>query len=170
MSPAAAPCPGCGSVAASSGAAPPPTLDASAGCWARYGQLLARSYADPHRRGVHQLVVDSYVAQHPVAGGEPKHVRQLALCLMTLQLFVEEGHDVAHGPHLHKRMVANLPPMRALDPPGDRGATTVLDVLAAEDATDHHRLVRAWAREVWQAWDAHHDTVRAWNASALMDP
>ena len=39
---------------------------------------------------------------------------------------------------------------------------TVLDVLDTTDMTEHSRNVMQWARSVWQAWEPHHGTVRAW--------
>lgn len=37
---------------------------------------------------------------------------------------------------------------------------TVNDVLAASDAAAYVEAVTAWATEAWQAWSAHHETVR----------
>jgi hypothetical protein len=42
------------------------------------------------------------------------------------------------------------------------GRMTVADVLDARDPQQHAGLVRAWARDVWDAWTAHHDVVRKW--------
>lgn len=159
-------CPGCGLRLRDAPGPVPSLFGASSGCWRRYGELLARSYSDPDRAGVHQLVVDSYVAQHP-AGGTRQAAQQVALCLMTLELFLERGHDVAQGPALHKRMMKNLPPLEALDPPDTVTGLTVEDVLAAADGADYRRVVREWAQQVWDAWAVHHGTVRRWNDQAL---
>ena len=48
-----------------------------------------------------------------------------------------------------------------------RGLTTAADVLAAQDADEHRRVVRRWGEQVRAAWAPHHATVRAWNARAL---
>jgi hypothetical protein len=159
-------CPGCGLTTPDTGGAPPAELAASAGCWERYGQLLARSYGIEAYRGVHQLVVDTYVAQHP-GGTTRRQVQTLALCLMTLCLFIEDGADPREGPALHKRMVANRPDFHWLQPPPLHGLITVADVLPASIPAEHERLVWAWGRDVWQAWAPHHSTIRKWNASAL---
>jgi hypothetical protein len=112
-------CPGCGMVAPVGGNPAPPEFRASSGCWRRYGELLARSYGAFEYRSVHQLVVDSYVAQHPTDATR-RSVQQVALCLMTLDLFLEQGWDVSRGPDLHERMVANLPELQALGSPTPR--------------------------------------------------
>ncbi len=44
---------------------------------------------------------------------------------------------------------------------------TVADVLRATSGEEHVRLTRAWAASVWEAWAAHHATVRAWAGEAL---
>jgi hypothetical protein len=42
------------------------------------------------------------------------------------------------------------------------GRLTVLHVLQAKTPREHERLVFAWAADVWEAWAAHHRTVRGW--------
>jgi hypothetical protein len=159
-------CPGCGMLSPAGGHPAPPEFSASPGCWRRYGELLARSFGTSEYRSVHQLVVDSYVAQHPT-NATRRSVQQVALCLMTLDLFLEQGWDVARGPDLHERMVTNLPELRALDPPNTTTNLTVEHVLGANDIAAYHHLVQAWAQQVWNAWQAHHRTIRRWNDEAL---
>jgi hypothetical protein len=153
-------CPGYGLDLAENGT-PPPERGASGACFTRYGELLARSYSIPAYRPVHQLVVDAYIAQHP-AGTTHREIQSVAVCLMTLCLFIEEGVDPQEGPALHKRMATQR--FHWLEPPVLSGLRTVEDVLVAGNATDHERLVWAWSRDVWQAWAPHHATIRAWNA------
>ncbi len=131
-----------------------------------YGELLARSYGDPAYRGVHQMVVDAYAAQH--AGGTTRReVQTVALCLMTLCLFLEEDVDPKAGPLLHKQMALNRPHFHWLEPPPQEHISTVADVLDAKDAAEHWGAVRLWAGEVWRAWTPHHATIRLWNSQAL---
>jgi hypothetical protein len=135
-----------------------------------YGEVLARSYGDPECRTVHQVLVDAYAVQHAprdAGGASRRQVQEVALCLMTLGLVVEDGVDPREGPALHKRMVARRPEFRWLAPPPSSGPTTVGDVRGAHDAVEHRRLVLAWGGQVWRAWVAHHATVRAWNTYAL---
>jgi hypothetical protein len=132
----------------------------SAACYICFTRLLARSYSDTARRPVHQLLVDAYGAQHP-GDGARRCVQGVALSLMTLCLFLEDGVDPARGPKLHNEM-ATRPVFHRLDPPVSRGQMTAADVLAAHDADEHRALVREWARQVWRAWAPHHATVRAW--------
>ena len=90
--PHASACPGCGLIGPHSTGAPPAEHVASATCWRLYGELLARSYNNSDYRGVHQMIVDAYAAQH--AGGKSRReVQTVALCLMTLCLFCEDAVD-----------------------------------------------------------------------------
>ncbi len=159
-------CPGCGLVLPASDGPTHRYLGASASCWALFGELLAREFGDPAHFRVHQLTVDTYAAQHP---GEPdrRTIQSVGLHLMTLCLFLERGADVGEGPALHKRIMAHLPYLRWLEPPQFSGRMTVQDVLKARDLGRHEDLVRAWARDVWDAWAGHHATVREWIAEAL---
>ena len=44
-------------------------LASSAGCWARYGEVLAHEYEHPALMHINPLTVDAYAVQHP---GEPE--------------------------------------------------------------------------------------------------
>ena len=158
-------CPGCGLTALKAAGPAPQEQAASAACWAAYGQLLSRSYTDRNYWAVHQIVVDAYAAQH-AGGTSRREVQAVALCLMTLCLFIEHDVDPVQGPALHKRMVARRPDFTWLTPPAQHSLMTVADVLTAQDADQHCRLVGKWGNQVWRAWAPHHATIRAWNAHA----
>ncbi|THJ64936.1 hypothetical protein E8P82_13685 [Arthrobacter echini] len=163
-------CPGCGLTASrptNQVLVPAPERHtASDACWSLYGELLSRSYTDADYRRVHQLVVDTYTAQHAGPTGR-RAVQLVGLCLMTLCLIVEDGVDPVEGPALHRRMMDRRPDLSWLTPPRQHDLMTVADVLTAQDAAQHQRLVGEWARQVWEAWTEHHATIRAWNAYAL---
>lgn len=112
------------------------------------------------------MIVDAYAAQH-AGGTSRREVQSVALCLMTLCLFIENDVDPAQGPALHKQMVVHRPNFVWLAPPKQLGSMTVADVLIARDKDEHCLLVRAWGNQVWQAWATHHATIRAWNNQAL---
>lgn len=152
-------CPGCGLVDAGWQLPPLPAAShASAGCWQRYGELLARSSSGREHRAVHQLVVDAYVGQHPAA--TPRQVRQVALCPMTLSCSPRTVTTSRLDRLLHQRMIAALPRVHFLHPPDTTRLSTVADVLAVDRAAAHRRRVWEGACEVWDAWQPHHATVR----------
>ncbi len=160
-------CPGCGLTTSDTGGDPPAEHVASAACYRLYGELLARDYSDPgYYRRAHQMVVDAYAAQH-AGGTSRREIQTVALCLMTLCLFCEDGISPAEGPRLHQQMAANRPTFTWLPPPPQQHLLTVADVLPARNAAEYECLVRRWAGQVWQAWAPHHATIRNWNSQAL---
>lgn len=135
-------------------------MSSSPGCWAVYGEVLAREYSDPQYFRVHRLTVDSYAVQHP---GSPSRqsIHSVGLHLIRLCLFLEHGlaAEAANaamleaGKHKHDFVW--------LEPPETLGDITVSDVAKATDASEHIRRVRAWARSAWEAWSVHHATIRS---------
>ena len=142
-----------------------PYLGASASCWALYGEVLAREYADPRLFVGNQVTVDTYAVQHPGVP-ERRSVQSVAIHLMTLALWLERGADPRAGSPLHARM-ASRAEYSWLEPPEPNGRLTVAHVHAAKTVDEHREAVRAWAVDVWEAWSPHHATVRAWLSRAL---
>jgi hypothetical protein len=153
-------CAGCGLELPAIDGPAHPYIGASAACWALYGELLAREYQDAELFARHQLTVDTYAVQHPGVE-ERRSAQSVGLHLMTLCLVLGRGADPADGSLLHRRFVER-PAWEWLEPPQPNGTMTVADVIAATSADKHHRLVGAWAADVWAAWAVHHARVRTW--------
>jgi hypothetical protein len=128
----------------------------SEACFAAYGRVLARCYEDAQLLRVRQLPVDAWAVQHPAPSSRVSD-QSLALHLMTLHLFLEEGVDPERGPALHKSMMIGRPDYAWLEPPLHRGALTVADVSQPDRAH-----LEAWARAAWQAWADQHAKVLGW--------
>lgn len=153
-------CPGCGLRAPVHHGPTHPYVVSSPACWAAYGEVLAREYQDQGYGALHQVTVDAYAVQHPGVP-ERRSIQSVALHLITLCLVMEDGADPQAGPRLHQRLAARAS-FHWLEPPRPNGSLTVADVAEATTAADHLRLVEAWARDVWQAWERHHAIVRHW--------
>lgn len=141
-----------------------PYMTSSPGCWERFGLILAEQY-NPARMPFHQLTVDAYAASHPGLPGstakDPRSIQSVAIHLMTLCLFVEHDTDPVHGPKLHRLMVER-PAFTQLAAPDFAERLNVSDMtLGASDELAREQAW-AWARDVWDAHRANHDTVRAW--------
>jgi Family of unknown function (DUF5946) len=149
-------CGQCGAVLATTDDPRPAGQLSSGACFAAYGRVLARCYEDPHLLQARQLAVDAWAVQHPAPSSRISD-QSLALHLMTLHLFLEEGVDPAQGPALHNSMMSGRHQYTWLQPPLDRGALSVADL----SPLDQQHL-QAWARAAWQAWDTHHSTVLSW--------
>jgi hypothetical protein len=162
----AAACPGCGALVPLVEGPTHAYYGEAPGCWALYGEVLAREYGDFRFGRVHHLTVDAYAAQHPGLP-ERRTIQSVAVHLIGLHLALERG--VAPGDLVRARRAAadRSAQFRWLEPPVSRGDVTVRDVHAAGDDPDAHgRLVRAWASGAWQAWAPYHAQIRAWAAAA----
>lgn len=62
----------------------------SPGCWAAYGEVLAREYSDYRPTRLHRLTVDTYAVQHPGVN-VPAARRSVGLHLSRLYLLLEAG-------------------------------------------------------------------------------
>lgn len=137
-----------------------PYLGASPACWAAFGELLAREFGDPGFGRVHRHSVDVYAAQHPGVDRQRER-RSVALHLVALCAWLEQGHDVERLNRDTQRLASAPREWPWLEPPATY-PMTVLDVLDARDGAEHAGLVRRWAESTWAAWSTHHETVRAW--------
>jgi hypothetical protein len=161
-------CPGCGLTMTARAGAPHPRIGASTGCWALFGAVLAREFADPaYYRDVHFLTVATYAVQHPQNPSRAA-AETVSLQLITMQLATERNLPR----EAMERAVARLamsPPRgtRWLQPPRPNGTVTVDRLLQAASAEQHRSAVRGWAANVWMAWREHHETIRDWAAEAI---
>lgn len=155
------PCPGCGGLFPDVDGPTHRYLEATPGCWAAYGVVLAREYSDARYMAVHRLTVDAYAVQHP---GQPARqtIRSVGLHLLSLCAVLERGLPPHEATALLQRAASGDLSFRWLDPPADRGRLTVADVQPAEDPVAHRERVQAWAEAAWAAWHAHHVTVAGW--------
>jgi hypothetical protein len=152
-----------------------PYFGAAPGCWALYGEVLARAYEDRRFAPRHQLTVDAYAAQHPGRSDDRRAVQSVAVHLIGLHLALEPtpatvGRDVTP---LLRAAADRSVEFRALPRPTHLGAVTVIDVHAASATGDpdaYLAAVRRWANAVWAAWAAHHAEVRRWAALLLAAP
>jgi hypothetical protein len=137
-------------------------MESSPGCWARYGELLARAYAHPEYMAVHQLSVDTYAVQHP---GKPSRqsIQSVALHLLSLHAVLEQSMT-RHEAASFLKACADKGRFTWLEPPAAHHQITVLHPLRATSAADHATAVLQWANAAWQAWASHHPQVRAWAA------
>jgi CTP:molybdopterin cytidylyltransferase MocA len=163
----AEPCPGCGArYAPHASGTTHAYIGASPACWAAFGELLAREFGDRAYGRLHRHTVDVYTVQHP--GDDDRRQRQsVAIHLIGLCHWLEHALDAQRVISATQAMLqGDRPDWPWLEPPTAH-EMTVRDVLAAESADEHERLVRRWAELTWEAWHPHHDVVRRWAADAL---
>lgn len=153
-------CPGCGVVLPTVTGTTHAYIGASPSCWAAYGDLLAREYANPDLMKVHRLTVDAYAAQHPGVPGR-RSTQSVWVHLAGLYLTVERGLSSDFARQVIGKMASEARNLEWRTPPEQRGQCRVTDVLAAEGAASHQAAVFRWAEDVWRAWEPHHGVIIA---------
>ncbi len=154
-------CPSCGGSYPDIEGPVHPYMSSTPGCWAVYGEVLAREYSDRAYFEVHRLTVDTYAVQHP--GGEDRQsIQSVGVHLVRLCLFLEEDLAAEHANAAMLEAGKRKHTFERLEPPASFGTLTAADVAKAGSADEHKRLVRAWAEGTWASWSMHHDQVRAW--------
>lgn len=138
-----------------------PYIGAAPGCWAIYGEVLAKEYGEYRDSAVQRLTVDAYAAQHP---GVPSRqsIQSVAIHLISLFLIIERRCDFDQMTEAIKRALKQRDDLVWLEPPTWRGNITILDVQKAQSWKEHTRRVRKWAEAVWEAWARHHATIQRW--------
>lgn len=158
------PCSGCGALVADVDGPMHKYIGASPGCWAIFGEVLAKEYTDFARYApIHRLTVDVYAAQHPGAPSR-QSIQSVAVHLVGLCVVLERGLDFAQATDAIRQTLKRRAEFVWLDPPAPSDWLTILDVAGAQDLAGHESVVRRWAESVWEAWSPHHATVRRWAA------
>jgi len=142
-------------------------MESCPGCWAAYGEVLAREYSDRSYGKSHRLTVDAYAVQHP---GRPSRqtAQSVAVHLMSLALVLEKGISADKATQAMGRAAKAGAPYPWLEPPPSRGRVTVVDVGAATSAGAHVEMVAQWASSAWTAWAPHHVQIRSWLQSLAL--
>jgi hypothetical protein len=158
-------CPGCGVELPGSAEPWDSRSLASEACHALYGEVAgfeSRHLVELGRW--HQLLVDTYAAQH---ASDRTPLIGTAFALIGLHLALEEGWDGLGVRDAHQDLARRYREWPAFPAPKRRGALTVLDLALASAPAEHVERLRAWATDVWAAWTESHAAVAALIAERL---
>lgn len=144
-------------------------MESVPGCWAAYGDVLAKQYSDANYSLAGQLTVDAYAVQHP-GTPSPQSIQSVALHLVSLCLMFEHGVSPAEATLVVARTASDKSRFVWLPPPAAMGDLNVGDVRSATSASEHVARVREWAESAWHAWRQHYDTIRRWLPQNLSRP
>lgn len=100
-------CYGCGALVPDVDGATHKYIGASAGCWAIYGEVLAKEYTEYRTlRSTHRLTADTYAVQHP---GTPNRqaTQSVTVHLASLYLVLEKGLSGQAATQVFSRILAN---------------------------------------------------------------
>jgi hypothetical protein len=135
---------------------------ASPGCWAVFGEILAKEFSDFSYGRLHRLSVDAYAVQHP-GDPTPQTIQSVNVHLIALCLTLKRGYDFEYATRMIGQIITRFKGQFTwLEPPASLGEMTVLDVVKARDGSEHEQLVTAWARSALEAWSPHHPTINRW--------
>lgn len=158
-------CVGCGGLFPDTAKSTHAYMRTSPGCWQAYNEFAA---------GVTDLGlshVDAYASQHPDGASHDRRQRQsLGVHLTALCLGLEFG--VSRLDAVRTRLSATVLPLLnvsewpLLSPPAERAWLTVEDVVKRRSTTPEVEVAQ-WRKSVWEAWEEHHDVIRAWARAAM---
>ena len=159
-------CPACGFEAPQADGPVHAYLTVSPECWAQFNVSMALHYSDMAYWRAHQLLVDAYTVQHS-PGADRRAVQSAALHLTAL-VHAMENPDAPEARTI--RLRKGLSGRDDLFPKFDPYPTANVTIarVATEDGPDAHwDTVRAYARAVYEDWQAHHGLARDLIAEAL---
>ncbi len=159
-------CPGCGVERVDASGPNHPYFSSSPECWKDYSYLLAEQCHDLDRIKYLQLIVDTYAVQHSGDMSDPRQIQSAGIHLMTLELFLTRDVDPTQG-NLFHRMFINRPNFTKLTPPKVCGDLTIDDVPLGQTIKNTRDSAYAWATNVWDAWEEHHETITRWVNKSL---
>lgn len=135
-------------------------LDSSAGCWARYGEVLAYEYEHPALMHINPLTVDAYAVQHPGEPG-PQTIQSLNAHLASLYAHFRHNEPLERLADVRRRVVALGDGLDWMVPPLFAPAVTVNDVWSARAEEAHVAAVRRWASAALAHWRDQHARIDA---------
>lgn len=121
----------------------------SAGCWATFGELLAREFADPALfASSHRLTVDAYALQHPGSADDRRARQSVWIHFASLDAVLGRGGSHAGAAERLRALVGRDYPA---PPSAPRWRVTVADVVSA-DYEHHQTAVARWADHAYRGW------------------
>lgn len=149
-------CPGCGLKLESTAQGLDERYNASSACRQLYANLSAFTLSLRDADFIHQLIVDTYGAQHSRPNFKPITT---AFALIGLYLAFEHGYTGKEVQRAHKVLGNKHLPWPRFNPPEEKTALTVLDVLQSSE--EHYQdMIWKWGKSVWNLWRPEHKSVR----------
>lgn len=121
-----------------------------------YEELQCYTLARGDLTFIHQHVVDAWAAQHADADTKPI---ALTFALVGLYLHVERGFSGRQVQRVHMALSRRSRSWPSFPLPRERGAVTVVEVLAEPPGTPRDRAIDGWCASVWHAFRESHRAV-----------
>lgn len=150
-------CPGCGVKTEQSAGSVHRCSESTPGCWALYGQLLAREYQSFEYMQVHSLTVDAYALQHP-GQVSPQTNLSANIHLASLYSYFMLDFPVSRLPEVKGLLAERTIQYDWLQPPASQTGINVKSVLQSKNAAEHQAAVIKWSEYIFSVWKPHHTT------------
>jgi hypothetical protein len=152
-------CVGCGATVPLAAGPVHRYVTAAPGCWAMYGELLARLLSDPQADRYRQLCVDAYAVQHP-GHPNPQAIQSVVGHLISLYAQLELGLPTDAAAALLRRVTQRKGQYHWLTPPSFENVHTLGYVM--DRPNELAEATREWAGAAWRAWSPHQAQIREW--------
>jgi hypothetical protein len=125
----------------------------TAGCRAKFDELLARDFGDALYFRVHRKMVDTYCLQHP--DEYCASAKSLAAHLAGLSWFIDNTNvSAAIGPEALHKWLNGRKDLVKPEVPAFRGSLTIGHIERDSDPVEYAQAVDRWARATWEAYAA----------------
>ena len=105
---------------------------------------------------IHQLVVDTYAAQHVGPNSKPITV---FFALIGLYLTFENGYTGKQVQGVHMLLANTRRNWPSFTKPSVNATVTILDVVLALPSVSRTRKIREWGQAVWRIWEPEHKRI-----------
>ncbi len=148
-------CPGCGLELELDNQAMDDDYNASRDCRQLFDELSAFTLSRDVDF-IHQLVVDTYAAQH--SGLKLKPIGT-AFAIIGLYLTFERGYTGKQVQRAHMILGKVHRQWPRVNPPKGKAALTVLDVVRGLTEENYKERINAWGKSVWLLWSPEHGNI-----------
>jgi hypothetical protein len=149
-------CPGCGLQFESNDRSLNERFNVSNAYCQLYGQLSVFTLSLRDKDFIHQLIVDTYAAQH--SGPKVKPI-DTAFALIGIYLTFEKDYTGKQVQRTHMFLGKKRTAWPRFNLPQNKSTLTVLDVLQSQES-QYEAMIRKWGKSVWKMWQPEHENVR----------
>ncbi len=145
-------CPGCGLRLLSADQKLDQQYNASTACRKLCYELSGYTLSLQDEYFIHQLVVDTYAAQHV---GEMVKPISTTFALIGLCLVFKHNYTGKQVQRAHMILANKTKEWPRFTPPKEKSLLTVLDVVDVQDDEKKNMIVK-WGKSVWDTWKPEH--------------
>ncbi|HZD60713.1 MAG TPA: DUF5946 family protein [Anaerolineae bacterium] len=143
-------CPGCGLKIPAEEDKLDGRYNASLACRQLYSELSYYTLSLQDTEFIHQLIVDTYAAQH---SGKSMRPITTAFALIGLYLTFERGFTGRQVQKAHMLLAQKTKNWPHFNPPRAKASLTVLDVIYTSPGQARNEMIGKWGKSVWDVWE-----------------